>query len=676
MKKLLIVLIVIANVVLCQETNADNLSVPAIFSSNMVLQRNSDVPFWGNAQPNSTVMIKADWGQTIEAKSSEDGSWIVEVPTPEAGGPYNVNVKSNDQVIKYENVLIGEVWLCSGQSNMEMPLKGWLPQNPVDNSEEAIANSENSQLRFFTVERAYSSEPQYDCKGTWVESNPETSTDFSATAYFFGRKLSKELNIPIGLIHSSWGGTPVESWTSKKYLENVDKYKELLSNMKGYAKELKEYLKWLDNHKTIDVSQEDENSRWKDLDFEDSDLSAADYNTIDWNEMELPRLWEGADKMSSNFDGVVWYKKDIKIPADWVGKDLVIELGPIDDMDMTYMNGNKVGEITVNGFYNKDREYNIPAEYVNDENVNISIRVIDTQGGGGLFGKKEQLNIHPKGSEEKVSLAGKWKYLPVAEYRNQKFYLFGVDSQEYFSHPNITFEATAYTPTSLYNGMINPLIPFALRGVIWYQGEANVGDPKGYEKLFPLMIKNWREDWGEGEFPFYYVQIAPYDYGEGPYSQSQKLREAQLKSLSVPNTGIVVTLDIGNPNDIHPADKEDVGDRLAKWALAKTYDFKNIDFSGPLYKSLEVENGKAIISFDYAEKLIFKPEAGTAKFWIAGDDKEFKEAEVVIDGNKLLVSNPDVTNPVAVRYAWSNTATATLFDGEGLPASSFRTDDW
>jgi len=676
MIRFLVVLIVITNVILCQDPKVDSLGMPSIFGSNMVLQQHSEVSFWGKAIPNSKVSITASWDQSVKTNSSKDGSWVMKLPTPEAGGPYYIEVKSNDDEIKYENVLIGEVWLCSGQSNMEMPLKGWLPQSPVFDSEEAIANSDNSQLRLFTVERAYSSEPQSDCEGIWVESNPKTASKFSATAYFFGKKLSEELNIPIGLIHSSWGGTPVESWTSKRYLQNIDKYKDLLANMKDYTAELKLYLKWLKDHRTIDVSQKDEESRWQDLDFSDSDLSAADYNTNGWNEMELPGLWEGSDKMSNSFDGVVWYKKDITILADWVSQDLVIELGPIDDMDMTYVNGIKVGEITVNGFYNKDRIYSIPADCVKSENINISIRVIDTQGGGGLFGKEEQLNIHPKESKEKISLTGNWKYLPVAEYRNSKFYLFDIGSQEYFSHPKVTFETSAYTLTSLYNGMINPLIPYTLRGVIWYQGEANVGDAKGYERLFPLMINNWRDDWGLGNFPFYYVQIAPYNYGPGIRSQSQKLRDAQRKSLSVLNTGMVVTLDIGNPNDIHPGDKKDVGNRLASWALAKTYDVHNVDFSGPLYRSMKVENNKAIVTFDYADKLVYKPEVGTAKFWIAGNDKDFKVAEVVIDDNKLILVNSNVTKPIAVRYGWSNTSAATLFDESGLPASSFRTDDW
>ena len=448
----------------------------------------------------------------------------------------------------------------------------------------------------------------------------------------------------------------------------------MFANFKNIASEMKQYLNWLETHKTIDVSKIPESSRWMNLDFSDTLLSSPDYNVDSWREMELPTLWEGIDKVSSGFNGVVWYKKDIQVPAEWIGHELILQLGPIDDMDITYVNGVKVGENQKSGLYQVERSYKIPAEVVKDGKLSIAVRVMDPQGGGGIYGAKEKLNVHPVDSEEKVSLAGTWKYLPVADYQNMKFYLFDIENQDYYSRPEVSIILTQNTPTSLYNGMINPLVPYSIRGAIWYQGEANVGDPVAYETLFPLMIKNWREDWGEGDFPFYFVQIAPYDYGQA--SESQKLRDAQRKSLSVPNTGMAVTLDIGDAEDIHPSDKIDVGERLARWALAKTYEFENVDFSGPLYKSMIIENGTAIISFDYVDKLVYQPSKGTAKFWIAGTDKKFKEAKVIIDGNKLLVSNSEIAKPVAVRYGWSNTASATLFDEEGLPASSFRTDEW
>jgi sialate O-acetylesterase len=388
--------------------------------------------------------------------------------------------------------------------------------------------------------------------------------------------------------------------------------------------------------------------------------------------MNLPTLWESTEV--GNLDGVVWFRKKIEIPESWKSKNLVLELGPIDDMDITFVNDVKVGSYEKDGFWQTDRVYNVLGKLITSNEITIAVRVMDTQGGGGIYGKKDKLKIHPVNSDEGISLSGKWKYLPVAEYRFQKFYVFGADKNDYFSRPKMKIDLSAYTPTTLYNGMIHPLIPYSLKGIIWYQGEANTGKPEQYATLFPLMIKNWREDWGLGDFPFYFVQIAPYDYGD--QTHSEVLRESQLKTLSVPKTGMVVTLDIGNPENIHPADKKDVGERLARWALAKNYK-KNVFYSGPLYQSMKIENDKIILSFQYADEgLVLKELNGENNFIIADVDKVFKKASVKIDGAKLIVFNDEINNPVSVRYCWSNTDEATLFNKEGLPASSFRTDDW
>ncbi|MEJ2495118.1 MAG: sialate O-acetylesterase, partial [Ignavibacteriaceae bacterium] len=445
-----------------------------------------------------------------------------------------------------------------------------------------------------------------------------------------------------------------------------------LNDIKSSGKDLQIYKQWIDSHPVVQIKDMSSETRWQNLSFNDEKCSAVNYDDSKWKEMNLPTLWEATEV--GNLDGVVWFRKKIEIPESWKGKDLVLELGPIDDMDITYVNGVKVGSYEKDGFWQTDRIYNVPGKLITSNEITIAVRVMDTQGGGGIYGKAELMKIHPLNSDESVSLSGKWKYLPVAEYRFQKFFVFGADKNDYSSRPKMKIDLSANTPTTLYNGMIHPLVPYSLKGVIWYQGEANVDNPKQYATLFPLMIKNWREDWGEGDFPFYFVQIAPYDYGE--QSHSEFLRESQLKTLSVPNTGMAVTLDIGNPGNIHPADKKDVGERLARWALAKTYD-KNVFYSGPLYKSMNVENNKIILSFDYADDgLVIKERNGENNFIIAGEDKVFRKASVKIDGGKLIVSNDEIKNPVSVRYCWSNTNEATLFNKEGLPASSFRTDNW
>ena len=661
-----------------ENTNAQNnlaknkLMLPSIFSDNMVLQQKAETPFWGKGIPNQEIQIEASWGASANAYVTKDSLWITKIKTPKAGGPYNVTVKSDNTVIQYKNVLIGEVWLCSGQSNMEMPLEGWYPYAPVKNSAEEIKNANYPAIRLFTVKRAVSNKPEFNCTGNWVECDSTTAATFSATAYFFGRKLYKELKIPIGLIHSSWGGTPIEAWTSAGYLRSVGRYDTTLNKLADSNGEIQKQMKWIKSHPVIDVSKINLKDRWKNLEFDDASCPEPNFDDSNWKLMKLPTLWESAE--IGTFDGVVWFRKKIEIPKDWLHKNLVVDLGPIDDMDRTYVNGKLVGAVEEEGYYQKERIYNIPEKINNDSIITIAVRVVDIQGGGGIYGNKNKMKIYPEGETASISLAGNWKYLPVAELLNMKFYVYGTKGEEFYSRPKTSVDITAYEPITLYNAMISPIIPYGIKGAIWYQGEANTGEPKFYATLLPLMIKNWRDNWNEGDFPFYLVQIAPYNYGDA--IKSEVLRESQLKTLSVPNTGMAVTLDIGEANNIHPADKQDVGKRLALWALAKNYN-KKVVYSGPLYKSMRVDGNKVIISFDYADGgLVLNHIEGVNNFLIAGQDHKFVKADVKIDGKQLIVSNPEISNPAAVRYAWTNTAQGTLFNKAGLPASSFRTDDW
>jgi sialate O-acetylesterase len=670
MKLFTLILLFLNTIASMQRSNTD-IEIPSIFSDNMVLQQNSKVSFWGKAEPGLNVNIKASWEESANTTVNTEGSWLVSVNTPSAGGPFEINLQIGDSVITYKNVLTGEVWLCSGQSNMEMPLQGWPPNDTIANSKEEIENANYPNIRLFTVSRAFSNKREFNCTGEWEECTPQTASSFSATAYFFGRKLSEELNIPVGLIHSSWGGTPVESWTSAEFLKEVNEYKSIVNDIKSSETDVKKYNDWLLSHQIVDVNDKAEADKWMNLEFDDAECSETDYPDSNWRVMNLPTLWEATDV--GNIDGVIWFRKKVQIPENWKGEDLVLELGPVDDMDRTYVNGALIGAYEKQGFWQTDRIYNVPANLIQSNELQIAVRVIDTQGGGGLFGAKEKMKIHPTGSNNSISLSDEWKYLPVAQYSDQKFFVFGTKQNDYEKRPLLKINLSAYTPTMLFNGMINPLIPYSISGVIWYQGEANTGNPEAYTTLFPLMINNWREEW-DREFPFYYVQIAPFDYGNETHSE--KLRESQLKALSVPNTGMVVTLDIGDTNTIHPANKKDVGERLARWALAKNYN-KDIYYSGPIYKSMEIAGDKIILSFDYADNgLIIKGINSKNNFLIAGEDKIFKEAKIEIKHNKLILSNPEIRNPVAVRYAWNNLDAATLFNKEGLPASSFRTDIW
>ena len=558
MKFIMLFLVTIA--VAMPYAKTDNIVMPAIFSDNMVLQQKSSVQFWGKANPGDKIIINATWGAAAKATVNDEGIWKTKVKTIKAGGPYEVKIKIGDSTIIYKNVLLGEVWLCSGQSNMEMPLEGWPPQNVIQNSAQEIKEANYPEIRLFNVAKAVSNKAEFNCVGAWTECNPQTVANFSAAGYFFGREIHKNIKVPVGLISSPWGGTPIEAWISSEYLGKINEYKPIIEKIASVGDGIKKLNDWINSHPVIDVSSKDLEHRWENLNFGDSSCANPEFNDTNWKSMKLPTLWEAAE--IGNFDGVVWFRKKVDIPKSWIGKDLVVELGAIDDMDRTYANGTFIGGYEKVGYYSQDRVYTISNELIHDSVLTIAVRVLDNGGGGGIWGNNFKMNIHQRqDSLETISLADNWKYLPVAEYVSNKFYIYKIESEEFNSRPKTLIDVSPNTPTMLYNGMIAPLVPYTIKGALWYQGETNVGRPYNYKDLFPLMIKNWRENWGEGNFPFYFVQIAPYVYSAT--DKSYIIREAQLSTLSVPNTGMAVTLDIATVNNIHPPDKQDVGKRLA-----------------------------------------------------------------------------------------------------------------
>ena len=642
-----------------------------LFNDNMVLQQEREVPVWGEGTPGTRIALRTSWNREASTVVDPDGSWSLKVRTPRAGGPHKIEIRHDDTTLTLNNVLIGEVWLCSGQSNMEMPLEGWSPDT-VLNSEEEIRNSSFPQIRLFTVRRAYAATPQSVCVGSWDVCSPRTSHSFSAAAYFFGRKLHQTLKVPIGLIQSSWGGTAVESWMSHEALFHVAQYDSILERISVTAESLKILQAWLAHFPVIDVSKSDRDTRWQNLELQDEGCALPGLDDSAWRVMKLPTYWERTEM--GEFDGVVWFRRQVRIPAAWVHRDLVLELGPIDDMDATFVNGIRVGAHETEGVWNLARVYTVPGRCVDSTIVNIAVRVIDNGGGGGIYGAAKAMCIHPLGGEESISLAGEWKYLPVADYLGGMLYVFGSEGDQFFNRPHLPFDFSGYAPTALYNAMIAPLAPYSLAGVIWYQGESNAGAPAMYRTLFPLMIGNWRSTFKSQLLPFYYVQIAPYEYDA--HTQSQCLRESQFLTLSVKNTGMAVTMDIGNARDIHPANKQEVGRRLALWALARTYG-KQLVYSGPLFRSARYLSDRIELSFEHAGQglVVTQSENGNG-FLIAGDERVFRPADVSVRGSRLILSSPAVAHPRAVRYAFTNAASATFFNSEGLPSPSFRTDKW
>jgi sialate O-acetylesterase len=648
--------------------NPSDIKLPSVIGDNMLLQQKTDANIFGKAHPGQEIQISASWGEKGKAIAGMDGKWSAPLSTPEAGGPYSLTITAWDTTITVKNILVGDVWVCSGQSNMEMPVAGWPPADTIEHSAAAIAGAGNPDIRLFMVTRKVSTDPLDDCTGKWMVCDPSTVQQFSAVGYFFGRKLNKELKIPIGLIESAWGGTPVEAWISSASLTGAGEFKKEISDMAGMSPKMDEYLKWLEGHKQVEITQNGED-QWKNLNFDDEKVPSSDYDDSKWPVMDLPRNFE---TRIGDFDGAIWFRKSIEIPERMAGKDLILSLGPIDDMDRTYFNGELVGAEEVSGVWQVDRLYDVPAKLVKPGENIIAVRVIDTQGGGGLFGKPSQLNISLKTDKAvSLSLAGDWKYQPVAEFIGNRFYLFNLANND-FTDKERPRQIGPSSPSVLYNGMINPIIPYKIKGAIWYQGEANVGRADQYAKIFPLMIKNWRKAWDEKEFPFYFVQIAPYVYSNPDSTESAFLREAQEQALKLPNTGMVVTLDIATVNNIHPPFKIEVGERLAALALNNEYGIK-MDISGPVYKSMS-KDGKSIkIQFDnIADGLVAKGGRLT-EFEIAGKNGKYIKADAKIVDNMIVVSAPSVADPFSVRYCWHNGSTASLFNSEGLPALQFRT---
>lgn len=645
------------------------LELPPLFSGHIVLQQMTAAAIWGKAEPNAEVTISGSWGNEAKTISDSEGNWQAAIQAPEAGGPYQLAISSREEKIVLDDVLIGEVWLCSGQSNMEMPLQGFLPNEPVEGSEAAIQSARYPEIRMFTVQRNYAASPQKDLEGEWVVCSPETAGGFSATAFFFGRKLHETLGIPIGLIHSSWGGTPAEAWTPSGFLETLPDFKGIGDQIGSLQEEQEKLDAWLKEKAVVEAGPALGEQRFKGLEFGDAALATAAYEDDDWPKMSLPGFWEQAGM--KEFDGVIWFRKKIGIPEGWKAKEMVLELSPIDDMDRAYVNGRLVGATEAPGFWQARRSYAFSGEVFRSGENTIAVRVMDTGGGGGFHGDAADMRIFPKGEESKaIALAGEWKYLPVAECRGNKFFLLGTSAEEYSRRPELSRPFGSNTPAVLYNGMIAPLVPYSIKGAIWYQGESNVGRAEQYKTLFPAMIRSWRDRWRQ-EFPFYFVQIAPYPYSGAENTESAELRFAQDQALKLPKTGQAVTLDIGSLSTIHPPNKKDVGERLARWALAKDYGQKGLSYSGPVCRSARREGAAVVLDFDPGAEGLAAGTEGLKGFEFVFEDGSAAPAKASIQGNKVVLPLRPGQEPGAVRYAWKNGSAASLFNSAGLPASTF-----
>ena len=637
---------------------AAKINLCPLFSDNMVLQQRADAPVWGKAEPNATITVTTSWNKaTYTTQADQEGKWSVKVRTPKAGGPYSMTIRESDnESITLNNILIGEVWLCSGQSNMQMPVSGsWAK---VTNHEQEVKDAAKyPKIRLLSVERMTSSKPEdnFTTYGDgWMVCSSESIAEFSATAYFFGREIHLKQGVPVGLIHSSWGGTVIEAWMTKDALKGVKDLGTQAEMVSGWPAEREE--RRAKSQGAVEAWNRLA-AAYDSVNVEFDDFKNDKYDDSRWDNIKLPG---NIEQNYRNFDGHVLVRKSIEIPTEWAGKSLKMCIQGVDDKDVTYFNGVKIGE---NSGWNRVRTYTIPAELVKAGKAIVAIRIMDTSGNGGITGNDQSFYV--EGADgKKIMLSGEWKAKKDADYS-----LMPAKPVNMYNEP--------YWSTVLYNAMISPLVPYTIKGAIWYQGCSNDDRAYQYQDLMRLMIADWREQWGYN-FPFYITQLANYTARQTQPTESTwaELREAQTMAAQiVPNTGMAVTIDIGEAGDIHPRNKQEVGRRLALQALNKTYGM-SVECSGPMYAGYEIDGNVIRIKFNSTAKGLVVKGDKLEGFTIAGADHKFYWADAKIVGNCIEVSCKDVPRPLAVRYAWAHNPLGNLYNTAGLPASPFRTDSW
>lgn len=619
------------------------IKLPKLISDGIILQRNEKVKIWGWASPNEKIKLVFK-NKSYSTEADKEGNWAIILPSQKEGGPYVMVIQASNE-IKIKDILFGDVWICSGQSNMELPM-----ERIKEKYGEVIKNAKNQNIRQFLVPDKYDfKKPQTDLdSGNWIAANPETVLTFSAVGYFFAKEIYEKQHIPIGLINTALGGSPLESWMSEEALENFPKAYEEAQKFKNdeLIKQIeysdkKRIEDWYNELNSLDKGLADKNLQW----------SQSNFNDSDWSQMKIPGFW--ANQTIGNVNGVVWFRKEIELSKAMVDQPAKLFLGRIIDQDFVYVNGELIGTTS---YQYPPRRYELKPTILREGKNTIAIRVINTSGSGGfVLDKPYFLSV----GNDTIDLKVEWKYKLGTEMKPLQ---------------GPTF--IRWKPEGLYNAMIAPLLNSKIKGVLWYQGEANTYNAKQYAQTFPALIKNWRVKWGQGNFPFLFVQLANFmeDFPEPRESNWAALRQSQFETLNVKNTGMVVTIDVGEWNDIHPLNKEAVGHRLALLARKMTYGETKINVLSPMPSNSNFKKDKAIITFtNDGGGLTIKNGSELKSFSISNDGVNFVWANAKIVGNKVEVWNEKTSNPTVVRYAWDNNpAAANLFSIEGLPSTPFE----
>lgn len=651
------------------------------FTDSMVLQQGMPVPIWGTAASGEHVSV--EFGKQKESTTADiNGQWRVTLKKLEADRnqvPQVLKVTGTDpkggvSTVTINDVLIGEVWICSGQSNMQFPVSA------ATNARVDTGEANYPQIRMFTVGYRTAAVPESRCEGRWMVCSPTKVGSFSAVGYFFARTLHKDLNIPVGMINSSWGGSPVEPWTSLDALRGTTSACQRVISFEKNRADYEADKGKLDQVRDEAIKkQADAMAEWtgsvftNDIGFIEQWYTGV-MGTNVWNDTPMPM--EAGAPFLHDYCGFVWCRTEFDIPSAWLNRDINLNLGSVDEQDTTYVNGTVVGETLDVSKWQEPRHYRIPAAMATNQHMVLVIRVVNQSKGVGVFGSENDFNLvpsKPAADEKPVSLTAGWKYafgspINVSEHLSRR--------------PNISIPSipgSGWDVSTIYNAMIAPLAPYALRGAIWYQGESNADQPLQYAELFPAMISSWRKTWGQKDFDFLFVQLANYMARQQAPIETKSwadIRDSQRLTLADPHAGMAVAIDIGEATDIHPRNKQDVGKRLALWALARTYGKKGFEYSGPLYRSMKIKDNRAIVTFDHAGAGLESRGTPLVGFAVAGEDKIFHAAKAAIEGETVVVSSDSVAKPVAVRYAWANNPICNLYNKDGLPASSFRTDTW
>lgn len=622
--------------------------LPAYMTSNMVLQQKSNIEIPGTATPGAKVTATPSWGKAITAKADADGNFAIKLATPEAGGPFAISFtdSSDNSTLELTNILSGEVWLCSGQSNMEFPINGWTSVIEVDR---VLAESRRPEIRLLQVQKNTSYSPLSPMQikvnnGGWRESNANSIADFSAVAYLFACQLADSLKVPVGVIDTSWGGTPAEAWTGYDALTDIPGFESEISMLKESGG---------DNARIHEVYDKKLNEWLKIANADNVKFDKAKYQS-DWADLSAPGYFDHS--VLPYFDGIVWMQREVEIPAAWTGKEITVSLGEIDDDEITYFNGKEIGRTdgcSVN------RVYKVSPADVKAGKAVITVRCTDGGGDGGFHSPADQMFVQgPDGN--KLPLAGTWKYAVNTDYSKIAPRPAGING------PNF--------PSVLYNAMLYPLHKMPVKGYLWYQGCANVGRDYNYGQLMQALVNNWRKDWG-AENPFYFVQLAGWlalnpNQPDSPWAA---LRNAQTAVLDLPNTGMASAIDLGDPGDIHPRNKQDVAKRLANIALNRDYGFTDIVYQAPAPVDSKVKGNELTLTFN---EPVYPTNVAILGFILGNADGKFAQARGILSADKksITLTAPGIEKPTVARYNWADFPDGNLYGPTGLPVAPFSTD--